>query len=71
MLTEEAVAAVGSIIEDDPNELIHHGAQQLKLRPSSLWMILWKNLWFTIRQDPDRARIDHVCVIWSENKPKT
>ncbi|GFU48555.1 DUF4817 domain-containing protein [Trichonephila clavipes] len=36
--TEEAIATV------DPNESMHHRAQELDLCPSTLWKILWKDL---------------------------
>lgn len=41
---EEAIATVQKSVEDDPNEPILHGAQQLGLCSSTLWKILKKVL---------------------------
>ncbi|GFV65019.1 DUF4817 domain-containing protein [Trichonephila clavipes] len=61
MRTEEAIATVERSIEEDPNESIHHRAQELDLCPSTLWKIFdeahfWLN-GYVSKQN---------CRIWSE-----
>ncbi|CAH2107889.1 unnamed protein product [Euphydryas editha] len=42
--TKEVIAAVERGAEEDPNQSIRHRAQELDMRPSSLWKILRKDL---------------------------
>ncbi|GFU81453.1 transposable element Tc3 transposase, partial [Trichonephila clavipes] len=56
--TEEAIATVERSIEEDPNESIHHRAQELDLRPSTLWKTLRKDLGLRAYKNPTRARIE-------------
>ncbi|GFY11467.1 DUF4817 domain-containing protein [Trichonephila clavipes] len=42
--TEGAIATAERSIEEDPNESIHHRAQELDMGPSTLWKILRKDL---------------------------
>ncbi|GFU89724.1 uncharacterized protein TNCV_1058121 [Trichonephila clavipes] len=77
--TEEAIATVERSIEEDPNESIHHRAQELDLCPSTLWKILRKDLGFCVlaKSKSDEAHFwwngyvnKQNCRIWSEANPQ-